>query len=86
VLRNGLAMHHHSGVEAFYGVDGEQCLEMPNRAHPIKKGDVLVIPTGVTMQMVVTGVARRAIAVVVYDATQSPTTAAENAPALVTSN
>ncbi len=77
-------VHHHSGVEAFYVVDGEQCLETPTRAYPMKKGDVLVLPTGVTMQMVVTGAApRRAIAVVIYDAAQPSTTPTENAPPLV---
>jgi quercetin dioxygenase-like cupin family protein len=77
-------VHHHSGVEAFYVVDGEQCLETPTRAYPMKTGDVLVLPTGVTMQMVTTGVApRRAIAVVIYDAEQPPTTPTENAPPLV---
>jgi quercetin dioxygenase-like cupin family protein len=83
----GLAsrVHHHSGVEAFYVVDGEQCLETPTRAYPMKKGDVLVLPTGVTMQMVVTGaVPRRAIAVVIYDASQPPTTPSENAAPLMT--
>lgn len=78
-------VHHHSGVEAFYVVDGEQCLETPTRAYPMKKGDVLVLPTGVTMQMVVTGAApRRAVAAVIYDAAQPPTTPTENAPPLVT--
>lgn len=77
-------VHHHSGVEAFYVVDGEQCLETPTQAYPMKTGDVLVLPTGVTMQMVVTGTApRRAIAVVIYDGAQPPTTPTENAPPLV---
>jgi quercetin dioxygenase-like cupin family protein len=71
-------VHHHSGVEAFYVVDGEQCLETPSRAYPVKKGDVLVLPTGVTMQMVVTGATpRRALAAVIYDAAQPPTTPSE---------
>ena len=77
-------VHHHSGVEAFYVVDGEQCLETPSRAYPMKKGDVLVLPTGITMQMVVTGATpRRALAAVIYDASQPPTTPSENAPALM---
>ena len=77
-------VHHHSGVEAFYVVDGEQCLETPSRAYPMKKGDVLVLPTGVTMQMVVTGATpRRALAAVIYDAARPPTTPTENAPPLV---
>ena len=78
-------VHHHSGVEAFYVVDGEQCLETPSSAYPMKKGDVLVLPTGITMQMVVTGaMPRRALAAVIYDAAQPPTTPTEDAPPLVT--
>ena len=77
-------VHLHSGVEAFYVVDGQQCLETPARAYPMKKGDVLVLPTGVTMQMIATGsTPRRAFAVVVYDATKPPTTPVENEVPLV---
>lgn len=77
-------VHHHSGVETFYVVDGEQCLETPSRAYPMKRGEVLVLPTGLTMQMVVTGATpRRALAAVIYDAAQPPTTPTENAPPLV---
>jgi hypothetical protein len=50
----------------------------------MKGGDTLVLPTGVTMQMVVTGsTPRRALAAVIYDGDQPPTMAAENAPPLV---
>ena len=45
----------HSGVEAFYTVDGEQCLETKDKAFPMKKGDTLVVPTGITMRLVATG-------------------------------
>jgi quercetin dioxygenase-like cupin family protein len=77
-------VHHHSGPEAFYVVEGEQCLETEARAYPMHKGDTLVIPTGVTMQLVATGsIPRRSFAVVVYDASQAPTTRMENGPPLV---
>ena len=77
-------VHHHSGVEAFYVVDGEQCLETPDRAYKMQKGDSLVLPTGVTMQLIATGSKpRRALAVIVYDAAQPPTTRMENGPPLV---
>jgi hypothetical protein len=33
-------VHHHSGVEAFCVVDGEQCLQTPTRAYPMRKGDI----------------------------------------------
>jgi len=68
-------VHFHSGVEAFYTVDGEQCLETKDRAFPMKKGDTLVIPTGVTMRLVATGTQpRRAFAVIVYDSSMPPVT------------
>ena len=68
-------VHFHSGVEAFYTVDGEQCLETKEKAFPMKKGDTLVVPTGVTMRLVATGkMPRRAFAVVVYDSSKPPVT------------
>jgi quercetin dioxygenase-like cupin family protein len=68
-------VHFHSGVEAFYAVDGEQCLETAERAYPMQKGDTLVVPTGVTMRLIATGMKpRRAFAVIVYDSSKPPTT------------
>lgn len=67
-------VHLHSGVEAFYTVDGEQCLETAERAFKMRKGDTLVVPTGVTMRLVATGAQpRRAFAVIVYDSSKPPT-------------
>jgi quercetin dioxygenase-like cupin family protein len=68
-------VHHHSGIEAFYSVEGEQCLETPMGAHRIPQGGSLAVPAGVTMRL--TGVGpkpRRDFAVVVYDVSQPPTT------------
>jgi quercetin dioxygenase-like cupin family protein len=77
-------VHIHSGVEAFYVVDGEQCLETPTRAYKMQKGETLVVPTGVTMRLVATGsTPRRGLAVIVYDAAQPPTTRMENGRQLV---
>ena len=68
-------VHHHSGVETFYTVDGEQCLETPTHAYKLPKGGILAIPEGVTMRLVANGsVPRRALAAIVYDASQPPTT------------
>jgi quercetin dioxygenase-like cupin family protein len=76
-------VHHHSGPEAFYVVDGEQCLRTEARAYPMKKSDTLAVPAGITMQLVATGtIPRRSFSVVVYDASQPPTTHLENAPPL----
>lgn len=71
-------VHHHSGIEAFYTVDGEQCLETPTGAYRIPKGDSLAVPAGVTMRLVATGhQPRRGFAVVIYEASQPPTTPTE---------
>jgi quercetin dioxygenase-like cupin family protein len=72
-------VHYHSGVEAFFTVDGEQCLETSTGAHKIPKGETLAVPAGVTMRLVATGSKpRRALAVIVYDAAQPPTTRTED--------
>lgn len=68
-------VHFHSGVEAFYTVDGEQCLETGERAYPLHKGDSLALPAGVVMRLVATGsTPRRAFGLIVYDSTRTPTT------------
>src|SRR5262249_35503121 len=76
-------VHVHSGVEAFYTVEGEQCLETPTAAHRIPKGSYFAVASGVTMRLVATGpTPRRGFAVVVYDASQPPTTRPVDPPAL----
>jgi quercetin dioxygenase-like cupin family protein len=78
--------HHHSGVEGFFVVDGQQCLETSDRTHVMNKGDTLAVPAGIPMRLVATGaIPRRALAVIVYDAAQPPTTRMEGeaAPKLV---
>jgi quercetin dioxygenase-like cupin family protein len=68
-------VHLHSGVEAFYVVDGEQCLQTEERSFPMQKGETLVVPAGVTMRLIATGTKpRRAFAVIVYDSSKPPTT------------
>jgi quercetin dioxygenase-like cupin family protein len=74
-------VHHHSGVEAFFVVDGEQCLETPAAAHTMRKSETFVVGAGVPMRLVATGsTPRKALAVIVYDAAQPPTTRMENMP------
>ena len=74
-------IHTHSGVEGFYVVDGQQCLETPTRIYKMPKGGTLVIPAGVTMRLVATGTKpRRALAVIVYDSSQPATTRMEVEP------
>lgn len=68
-------VHFHSGVEAIYTVDGEQCVETKDRAINIEKGQSAVLPTGVTMRLVATGgKPRRGFGVIVYDSSKPPTT------------
>ena len=67
-------VHHHSGVEAFYVIDGEQCLQTPTSASRMGPGDTAALPAGVEMRVMATGTTiRRALAVVVHDAAQPPT-------------
>jgi quercetin dioxygenase-like cupin family protein len=71
-------VHHHSGVEAWYVTQGEQCLETPTKALKVKRGETLTIPAGIPMRLVATGSQiRRALAVIVYDASRPPTTRME---------
>jgi quercetin dioxygenase-like cupin family protein len=77
-------IHSHSGVEGFYVVDGEQCLEQATRADTMRKGDGLAVPAGVPMRLVAIGnTPRRALAVIVHDASKPPTTRMEDPPKLV---
>jgi quercetin dioxygenase-like cupin family protein len=70
--------HHHSGIEGFFVADGQQCLETADRTYVMNKGDTLVVPAGVAMRLVATGpTPRRALAVIVYNASQPPTTRME---------
>ena len=48
-------VHHHSGVEAVYVVEGEACYETPTRAAKLQKGETLALPGGTPMRAVVTG-------------------------------
>lgn len=76
-------IHVHSGVEGFYVVDGEQCLETPTRTYAMPKGTTAMVAAGDTMRLVATGPGpRRSLAIVVYDAAQPPTTRPDNPPAL----
>ncbi len=70
--------HLHSGVEAFYVIEGELCLETPTEAKTLRKGETLAIPTGIPMRVVITGsTPRHALAIIVHDATQPSTTRIE---------
>ena len=67
-------VHHHSGVEAVYVIEGEACYETPTRGFTLRKGETLAIPGDTSMRAVVPGSTRRhVLAVIVYDASQPPT-------------
>jgi quercetin dioxygenase-like cupin family protein len=71
-------VHTHSGVEGFYALEGEACLETPTSGHKLSKGDTLTIPGGVPMRIVATGsTIRRVFGVIVHDASQPATTPME---------
>jgi quercetin dioxygenase-like cupin family protein len=81
-------VHHHSGVEAVYVIEGEACYETPTRAATLRKGEMHIIPGGTPHRAVVTGSLRHVLAVIVYDAAQPPTVRMEEgtAPKLVSCN
>lgn len=68
-------VHHHSGVEAVYVLEGEACFETATRGFLLRKGDTLAIPGDTLMRAVVAGSTRRhVLAVIVHDAAQPATT------------
>ena len=67
-------VHHHSGVEAVYVVEGEACFETPSHAAKLRTGETLALPGDTPMRAVVTGTGRRLVlAVIVHDAGQPAT-------------
>jgi quercetin dioxygenase-like cupin family protein len=67
-------VHHHSGVEAVYVIQGEACYETPTHAFKLRKGETVALPGGTPMRAVVSGSRLRyVLAVIVYDAAQPPT-------------
>jgi quercetin dioxygenase-like cupin family protein len=68
------AVHHHSGVEGIYVVEGVACYETPTRGFGLRKGDTLTIPGGTVHRAVVPGSSlRHVLAVIIHDAAQPPT-------------
>jgi quercetin dioxygenase-like cupin family protein len=79
-------IHHHSGVEAVYVIEGEACFETPTGASKLGKGETVAIPADTPMRAVVLGTTlRHVLAVIVYDASQPPTMRMdeETAPLLI---
>jgi mannose-6-phosphate isomerase-like protein (cupin superfamily) len=75
------AVHTHSGPEIWYLLSGEQCLETPSGPHRAKAGEGMFAPTGVPMQLNITGTEKReALFAIVHDASQPATTVSEWQP------
>jgi quercetin dioxygenase-like cupin family protein len=74
-------VHHHSGVEAVYVVEGEACFETPTRGFSLRKGETLAVSANTPMRAVVpASTARRhVLAVIVHDAAQPATMRMEEA-------
>jgi quercetin dioxygenase-like cupin family protein len=67
--------HVHAGVEAFYTESGETCLETPEGKQVGRKGDDIVIPEGVSMELTATGTeVRRGMMLVLHDSSKPSTT------------
>jgi quercetin dioxygenase-like cupin family protein len=81
-------VHHHSGVEAVYALEGDACFETPTRGFSLRQGETLAVPANTPMRAVVpASTARRhVLAVIVHDATQPATMRMEeeSAPQLAT--
>jgi quercetin dioxygenase-like cupin family protein len=70
--------HRHSGPEAWYTVAGETCLETPaGKIVGRAGGSQVIVPGGPPMHLTATGMeTRRALVLILHDATQPPTTPA----------
>ena len=77
-------VHTHSGPELFYIVDGEQCLDTPEKGYKLSAGQVFIIPSGgVHRGRVMGDTPRRALALILYDAAYPASRNLENPPSLV---
>jgi quercetin dioxygenase-like cupin family protein len=64
-------VHRHAGPEAWYVLEGAQCLETPDGVRVVRAGESLVIPEGPPMLLTGAGPSvRRVLTLVVHDAAQ----------------
>ena len=64
-------VHRHAGPEAWYILEGTNCLETPDGVRTVGAGETLIVPEGPPMALTGVGTAmRRTLAVVVHDAAQ----------------
>jgi quercetin dioxygenase-like cupin family protein len=71
-------VHRHAGVEAWYTLDGEMCLETPGGMQVQRAGDPgVMVPGGQPMMLTGTGTrVRRSLVLILQDATQPRSTPA----------
>ncbi len=73
-------IHTHSGPEVFYLVDGEQCIEMSDASQRLGVGQSFIVPgSTVHRGRVVGSKARKALALILYDATYPASRDLDNA-------
>jgi quercetin dioxygenase-like cupin family protein len=66
------AVHRHAGPEAWYVLEGEQCLETPGGTLVAKAGQGVVVPAGPPMQLTGTGTGKRhALVLILHDSSQA---------------
>jgi Cupin domain len=66
--------HKHSGPEAFYLLEGEQCVETPAAVLRAGPGEGMVVPAATPMSVITTGTSpRRVLSLIVHDGDQPST-------------
>jgi quercetin dioxygenase-like cupin family protein len=76
-------IHVHSGPEAIFVVEGEQCMRLKNSAVHTSPGGSAIAPAGEVMQLSATGTGpRRALVLVLHESDKSGTALVGEPPAL----
>ncbi|HXE83889.1 MAG TPA: cupin domain-containing protein [Gemmatimonadales bacterium] len=67
-------VHRHPGPEAWYVLQGEQCLETPGHAQPVRAGESGIVPEGPPMMLLGTGTSeRRSLVLILHDSSKPMT-------------
>jgi quercetin dioxygenase-like cupin family protein len=76
-------VHTHSGPEAWWVLEGEQCLATTKSTIRAHAGQGAIVPAGETMQMVATGTGpRRSLVLILHDAEEPASTVIKDPPPL----
>ncbi len=66
-------IHRHAGPEAWYVLEGEQCLETPKGKTVVRAGQAAIVSGGPPMQLTGVGSAKRqALVLILHDSSQPP--------------